>query len=157
MQISPPIGHLSGLHTGRGTGKDRPSEKAVKEWPAPVSQRDLQRFLGFTNFYRRFIQNYDQVAVPLTCFMSTKVKFLWSSETQVAFTKLKQKALHHRSNPGPTRHHQTVQRSKQKWEPFFPKGPDHRVRYKHVPFSLTVSPQLSRTMMWETESCLNST
>ncbi|KAK3521101.1 hypothetical protein QTP86_001892, partial [Hemibagrus guttatus] len=40
--------------------------QAVTEWPAPTSVRELQRFLGFTNFYRRFIQNYSSVAGPLT-------------------------------------------------------------------------------------------
>jgi len=29
--------------------------KAVKEWPEPKFYRDIQVFLGFTNFYRRFI------------------------------------------------------------------------------------------------------
>ncbi|KAK3554920.1 hypothetical protein QTP86_000948 [Hemibagrus guttatus] len=40
--------------------------QAVTEWPAPNSVRELQRFLGFANFYRRFIRNYSSVAGPLT-------------------------------------------------------------------------------------------
>ncbi|KAK3545867.1 hypothetical protein QTP70_016400 [Hemibagrus guttatus] len=36
------------------------------EWPAPSTIRELQRFLGFANFYRRFIRNYSSVATPLT-------------------------------------------------------------------------------------------
>ncbi|KAK3523568.1 hypothetical protein QTP70_002476 [Hemibagrus guttatus] len=40
--------------------------QAVTEWPAPTSVRELQRFLGFANFYRRFIRNYSSVAGPLT-------------------------------------------------------------------------------------------
>lgn len=32
--------------------------RAVEEWPTPSSLKKLQRFLGFTNFYLRFIQDY---------------------------------------------------------------------------------------------------
>ncbi|KAK3563538.1 hypothetical protein QTP86_030949 [Hemibagrus guttatus] len=36
--------------------------QSVTEWPAPTTIRELQRFLGFANFYRRFIRNYSSVA-----------------------------------------------------------------------------------------------
>ena len=34
----------------------------ISEWPVPNKKRDLQAFLGFTNFYRRFIRDYSRVA-----------------------------------------------------------------------------------------------
>lgn len=40
--------------------------KGVAEWPEPTCKRDVQAFLGFTNFYRRFIQDYGRIAKPLT-------------------------------------------------------------------------------------------
>ncbi len=40
--------------------------EAVKTWPEPQSIRDIQVFLGFANFYRRFIRNFSIIAVPLT-------------------------------------------------------------------------------------------
>lgn len=63
--------------------------KAVTEWPTPTSQKLLQRFLGFANFYRQFILNYSQVAAPLTCLTSTKLPFQWTAEAEGAFNKLK--------------------------------------------------------------------
>ena len=48
---------------------------AVTEWPTPSNQKLLQRFLGFANFYRRFIRNYISVAAPLHALTSSKVKF----------------------------------------------------------------------------------
>lgn len=149
MLISPPNGHLSGLHTGRGTGKVRSSE---------VSQRDLQRFLGFTNFYRRFVQNYNQVVAPLTCLVHKSSISLVLRKSCIHQTKTKSSSPPLQSWSNQTSPNCSDRRLRcRSLEPFFPKGPDHRVSYKHVPFSLIVSPQLSRTMMWETESCLLST
>ena len=39
---------------------------AVKAWPEPKSIRDIQVFIGFANFYRRFIQGFSKIAVPFT-------------------------------------------------------------------------------------------
>ena len=49
--------------------------RAVSEWPVPTTRKQLQRFLGFANFYRRFIRDYSRVAAPLTQLTSTKVPF----------------------------------------------------------------------------------
>ncbi|KAI3360666.1 hypothetical protein L3Q82_002529 [Scortum barcoo] len=51
--------------------------RAVAEWPVPTSRKLLQRFLGFANFYRRFIRNYSQVAAPLTALTSPAHVFQW--------------------------------------------------------------------------------
>jgi hypothetical protein len=39
--------------------------KAVKDWPRPKTIKDIQKFLGFCNFYRRFVQDYSELARPL--------------------------------------------------------------------------------------------
>lgn len=49
--------------------------QAVKDWPVPSDKKQLQRFLGFANFYRRFIKNYSKIAAPLTKLTSCKTKF----------------------------------------------------------------------------------
>src|SRR5947199_5072838 len=40
--------------------------KTIEEWPEPRSYRDIQVFLGFANFYRRFIANFSMIASPLS-------------------------------------------------------------------------------------------
>ena len=40
--------------------------KAIKEWEAPVNVKGVLSFLGFANFYRRFIKNYLELTAPLT-------------------------------------------------------------------------------------------
>jgi len=37
----------------------------VTEWPTPSNRKEVQSFLGFTNFYRRFIQGFSHLAHPL--------------------------------------------------------------------------------------------
>jgi hypothetical protein len=38
---------------------------AVRNWKDPPNVRELQRFLGFANFYRRFIKDFSRIAQPL--------------------------------------------------------------------------------------------
>ncbi len=63
--------------------------QAVVDWPTPDSRKALQRFLGFANFYRRFIRSFSQLAAPLIALTSIKTLFRWSSAAEAAFTKLK--------------------------------------------------------------------
>lgn len=46
---------------------------AVKDWPVPTTCKQLQHFLGFANFYQRFIRNYRRLAALLTRLTSPKI------------------------------------------------------------------------------------
>ncbi|KAF7657494.1 hypothetical protein LDENG_00026380, partial [Lucifuga dentata] len=61
------------------------------DWPAPASRKELQRFLGFANFYRCFIQNYSSLAVSLYALTSRSTPFLWSSQANKVFQNLKER------------------------------------------------------------------
>ncbi len=74
-----------------GVRMDPDKVKAVVDWPIPDSRKALQRFLGFANFYRRFIRNFSQLATPLTALTSPKTAFRWSSAAEAAFAKLKRR------------------------------------------------------------------
>lgn len=63
--------------------------KAVVDWPTPTSRKQLQRFLGFAHFYRRFILDYSKVATPLTKLTSIKSPVIWSCAEEAAFARLK--------------------------------------------------------------------
>uniref|UniRef100_A0A672F8Z2 Gypsy retrotransposon integrase-like protein 1 n=1 Tax=Salarias fasciatus TaxID=181472 RepID=A0A672F8Z2_SALFA len=62
---------------------------AVQNWPQPENRKQLQRFLGFANFYRRFIRDYSKIAAPLTALTSTSRPFMWTAVTSQAFQDLK--------------------------------------------------------------------
>ena len=49
-----------------GIGMDPKKIKSILEWPVPKSVKEVQSFLGFANFYRKFINNYSCLATPLT-------------------------------------------------------------------------------------------
>uniref|UniRef100_A0A8D0CYT6 Gypsy retrotransposon integrase-like protein 1 n=1 Tax=Sander lucioperca TaxID=283035 RepID=A0A8D0CYT6_SANLU len=65
--------------------------KAVKEWPTPTNRKEVQRFLGFANFYRKFIRNFSSVAAPLHKLTSSKSRFVWSPQADSAFQVLKER------------------------------------------------------------------
>ncbi len=45
--------------------------EVVRNWPESQSVRDIQVFLGFANFYRRFIKNFSKIAAPFTLILQT--------------------------------------------------------------------------------------
>jgi hypothetical protein len=63
--------------------------KAVTKWPAPRNVTELQRFIGFANFYRRFINHFSCVARPLHDLTKDTSVFEWSNRCEKAFTTLK--------------------------------------------------------------------
>ncbi|KAL0154280.1 hypothetical protein M9458_050393 [Cirrhinus mrigala] len=74
----------------QGVRMDERKVSAVVSWPEPTTIKELQRFLGFANFYRRFIQNYSLITTPLTNLLSGKPRtLLWTPEAAEAFHSLK--------------------------------------------------------------------
>ncbi len=60
------IPFLGFILSPEGIRMDPAKVEAVADWPITENRRAVQRFLGFANFYRRFIRNFSQVALPLT-------------------------------------------------------------------------------------------
>jgi hypothetical protein len=63
---------------------------AILKWPAPKNVKQIQSFLGFANFYRRFIFSYSDIVIPLTRLMRKGVSWDWSNKSDAAFRQLKQ-------------------------------------------------------------------
>jgi len=61
----------------------------VAEWPAPTNKKEVQSFLGFTNFYRRFIKDFSEHARPLFDLTRNDAKWRFGTDEQAAFDKLK--------------------------------------------------------------------
>jgi len=57
---------ILGVIVGRGQVKmEQEKIKAIKEWKTPTKVKDVKSFLGFANFYQRFIQNFSHMVRPL--------------------------------------------------------------------------------------------
>ena len=79
-----------GFMVSRGRIEMDPAKiEAVVSWPPPTNRKELQRFLGFANFYRRFICGFSSTVQPLTALTSTKSMFRWTPEAEAAFSDLK--------------------------------------------------------------------
>jgi hypothetical protein len=64
--------------------------QTIVEWQTPSSVHDVQCFLGFANFYRKFIRNYSKIVLPLTQLTKKNQAFVWTPEEDKAFTQLKE-------------------------------------------------------------------
>ena len=62
----------------------------VLSWPQPKTVKDVRKFLGLANYYRRFIKNFAQVARPLNMLTRKDEKWWWEETQQKAFDELKQ-------------------------------------------------------------------
>ena len=63
--------------------------KIIQDWPEPKKVKDIQSFLGFTNFYCWFIFNYSDIVIPLTCLIQKDIPSKFDSSCWDAFNSLK--------------------------------------------------------------------
>ncbi|KAH7471513.1 hypothetical protein FOMA001_g13026 [Fusarium oxysporum f. sp. matthiolae] len=66
---------------------------AVAEWKVPTNVKETQAFLGFANYYRRFIKRFSKIAIPLTELTKKGKPFKWNDKAQEAFEQLKKAIL----------------------------------------------------------------
>eukprot|EP00833_Pecoramyces_ruminatium_P005257 jgi/Orpsp1_1/1179289/evm.model.c7180000068770.1 len=67
--------------------------KSIKEWPIPTCVKDVQRFIGLCNYYRRFVKNFAQIARPLHNLTKKNIKFSWNENCQKSFEELKNRLI----------------------------------------------------------------
>ncbi|KAL0157403.1 hypothetical protein M9458_048649 [Cirrhinus mrigala] len=100
------ISFLGYIISSEGVAMEEKKVDAVLNWPRPNTLRELQRFLGFANFYRRFIRNFSTVAAPLSAMVKKgTTRLTWSQAALQAFDDLRRRfstapILHH---PDPER------------------------------------------------------
>ena len=73
-----------------GLQMDDNKVQTIRDWPAPRCVKDIQSFLGFANFYRRFIQNYLALTSPLTYLTRKSTPWNWTTECEMAFKTIKE-------------------------------------------------------------------
>ena len=61
----------------------------VLNWPVPKTVRDVRKFLGLANYYRRFVKDFAKLAQPLNNLTRKEEKWKWGNEQQEVFERLK--------------------------------------------------------------------
>jgi RNase H-like domain found in reverse transcriptase/Reverse transcriptase (RNA-dependent DNA polymerase) len=65
----------------------------IRDWPVPTMLKQTRSFLGFGNFYRKFISHHSELARPLNDLTKKDKKFEWTTECQEAFDTMKKQFM----------------------------------------------------------------
>ena len=68
-------------------------KEALANTPIPANKKDLQRFLGVTNYFHKFIEDYGSITAPLTRLTGSTQVFEWNDAANQAFCELIQRVL----------------------------------------------------------------
>jgi hypothetical protein len=85
----PEVEYLGLLISCNRLRMDLAKVKAVTNWPAPRNVTELQRFIGFANFYQRFIDHFSGTTRPLHDLTNNRTPFLWDNKCDAVFEALK--------------------------------------------------------------------
>lgn len=84
------LGHLVGVN---GISMDPGLLQSISDWPIPSNVHHVRSFLGLASYYRRFVDAFARIAVPLTELTKNDTKWRWASAEQSAFEQLKQSLI----------------------------------------------------------------
>ena len=84
------VKYLGVIISRDGVKMDPSKISTILEWEAPHTVTQVREFLGFANFYMRFVKNYSQIVAPLTALTKKDRPFAWNKGCSKAFEFLKQ-------------------------------------------------------------------
>src|SRR5690606_24525683 len=84
------VNYLGLVISSEGVSMDPRKVEAITKWEPPTNVTDVRAFIGFANFYRRFIKGYSTIVTPMIKLTGKNVKFHWSPECQTSFQSLKE-------------------------------------------------------------------
>ena len=79
--------------TRDGVATDPGKIDAVRKWAVPRTVQEVQRFLGLVGYYRKFVSNFAATAKPLYRLTERGREFIWTTECEAAFLKLKSRLV----------------------------------------------------------------
>ncbi|GJR42131.1 putative reverse transcriptase domain-containing protein [Tanacetum coccineum] len=79
------------FRTREGIHVDPAKIEAIKDWASPKTPTEIRQFLGLASYYRRFIEGFSKIAIPMTRLTQKSVKFKLGEKVEAAFQLLKQK------------------------------------------------------------------
>ncbi|XP_043692983.1 uncharacterized protein LOC122643428 [Telopea speciosissima] len=85
----PQVGFLDHIILTRGIEVDPGKVEAVVNWESPKIVTEIRSFLGLAGYYRRFIENFSKIAMPMTQLTRKGAKFEWNEDCENSFQELK--------------------------------------------------------------------
>jgi len=73
----------------KGVEMQKEKIEKVLNWPVPRNIKEVQKFLGLANYYRRFIKDFARIAAPLHVLVRKEQKWKWEKKQEEVFKKLK--------------------------------------------------------------------
>lgn len=82
--------YLGHIITVDGTRANPKKIEVIKNYPRPMTVKQIQSFLGLCNYFRRYVRDYSRISKPLTTLLKKEQPFVWTSLQQNSFDRLKQ-------------------------------------------------------------------
>ncbi len=84
------IKYLGVIILDNSVAMDQVKVAGIRDWPVPMNKKEVQTFLGFTNFYWRFIQRFSEHTCPLFNLIQNNAKWSWNTAERTTFDRLKE-------------------------------------------------------------------
>jgi len=84
------VDYLGMIITENQIKMDPAKLEGIKDWPSPTTVKQVRSFLGFGNFYRKFIGHYANITRPLNDLTKKDLTWNWTDACQEVFEKLKE-------------------------------------------------------------------
>jgi len=84
------LGHVI---SKEGISVDPAKVAAVVDWPRPTNITKERSFLGIAGYYRRFVEDFSKIALPLTQLLRKDHKFEWTDNCETSFQELKHRLV----------------------------------------------------------------
>jgi len=83
------VGFLGVVIGPDGIKMEKEKVRGVLEWPTPKCVKDVQKFLGLANYYRRLVKDFVEIARPMHRLVHKQERWNWGAEQEKAFSRLK--------------------------------------------------------------------
>ncbi|GKA56167.1 putative reverse transcriptase domain-containing protein [Tanacetum coccineum] len=87
------VAFLGHIVSADGITMDPAKVEAITNWPRPKTVTEVRSFLGLAGYYRRFVEGFSRLALPLMKLMRKGEKFVWNDEREKSFEELKKRLV----------------------------------------------------------------
>ncbi|XP_075481076.1 uncharacterized protein LOC142521770 [Primulina tabacum] len=85
------VSFLGHVISEAGVSVDPKKVESILDWTKPRNATDIRSFLGLAGYYRKFVEGFSSIAVPLTRLTQKNSKFIWDDNCEKSFQTLKEK------------------------------------------------------------------